>query len=126
MNLQKLKTLKNKEILKFYIIETSSAGYGFRKVRYNLYPNLSNPGSHSLGKKYDENDIWTQDISLDQWSKILQNDSYDFVYFQNVDIQFWNIYGSIFRGNMKDSSLWSIEHNEKEIYLIPLDNHQLF
>ena len=126
-NIKYLKKIKNKNILKFYVLEQGSSGYGFRKVRYFIYPNHSNPGSHSIGKKYSNEDKWTVDLSIDEWKKILINDNYDFIYFHTKDEKFWNEFGSAFKGKMNDSNLWVIKKNNfGQVEFEPLESSKIF
>ena len=127
IDLEHLQNLKNKQILKFYILELGESGYGFRKARYFIYPNHSNPGSHSIGNIYSEEDIWTQNLSLNEWSSVLQEQNYDFVYFLKKDNKFWNIYKSMFQGEIDDSDLWDVSTGEDDkVILKPLKNIKLF
>lgn len=82
---------------KVYFVCQNSSGYDYWVVRYNLtpVPVLATP-SWSLGPPYSAQDVWTVNISADEWEQTLVDGAYTYVYLYRVDDQFKGQFGSLF------------------------------
>lgn len=114
------RTLKNKKKRIYFIIQDSS-GYDYWVLKYVTRDNLSgiNTGfSWSLGKKYNDKDIWTKHISPKKWIKELTN-NYDYVYLYKVDEGFKEKYGVLFdkKENIDDNKLYKVNVKEEKLEL---------
>gem|GEM_PF-3818307 len=94
------KVIKTKTPLKskVYFVAQNTNGMEYWVTRYNVTDtntlNIDYNG-WSIGKPYNENDIWTRDISAADWSKLLRN-TYDYVFLYGVDDQFRQQFHSVF------------------------------
>ncbi|MFR5189969.1 MAG: hypothetical protein ACLTEH_01690 [Clostridia bacterium] len=50
----------------------------------------------NLGAPYFEGDIWTYDITVQEWEKKLIEESFDYVFIAKSDERFVQDYGSLF------------------------------
>jgi len=85
---QKL-TEKNSKIK---VIWQNSNGLEIGIIRYNLIPRFVRGGS--FGTKYNENDVWTNSISKDEFFDDLKQ--FDYLLLAYTDSNFWSLYGDIF------------------------------
>ena len=112
---------KNKKY-KFYIIVQNSSGLDKWILRYEIRDILKeiNEGFNwSLGEKYDDDDIWTLDISKKEFKSILFKEKYDYVFLYRVDKKFINRYGSIFDyKNIKSGQLYKVNRSSKKIEIV--------
>ena len=82
--------------------------------RYEMSPENKVPTwAWSLGDPYNEMDIWTSNISVEEFGLILRK--YDYIYLYNIDEQFLNKYWELFgfSQNVHDFSLWSINSDNQ-------------
>lgn len=81
---------------KIYFISQRSDGTDFRGVKYMVYPNhITNTEAWSLGGPFSEKDVWSVDLTAEQWMDMLQKD-YDYVALYKVDDTFVANYGGLF------------------------------
>lgn len=71
---------------------TNSGVYNW--IHYYIVPREVNFVNFSFGKQYDESDVRTINLSLEDLNG--QIDGYDYVYIDNADDAFYDIYGSMF------------------------------
>ena len=107
---------------KFYIIVQHSTGAEKWMLRYEIRDVLKeiNEGFNwSLGEKYNEGDIWTLDISKDEFKEILFKEDYDYVYLFNIDDKFINRYGSIFNySDIESGQLYMVNKENRTIEIV--------
>ena len=107
---------------KFYIIIQKSVGLEKWMLRYELRDILKemNEGFNwSLGEKYGENDIWTLDISKDEFEDTIFDEEYDYIYLYNVDEKFIERYGSLFKSTeIKNGQLYKVNRKKKTIDIV--------
>jgi hypothetical protein len=80
-----------------FIVYQRSAGRGFHIARYEIAPRPANKWFFSLGAPYYEGDIWTQPLTPEDWSKMLLEERFDYVFLERADEQFWTGFGALFR-----------------------------
>jgi hypothetical protein len=106
---------------KVYIIYQNSKGYHYHAFKYGLYPISSRAGNWSLGKPYYEGDVWTRDITIEQWSGGLKR--WDYVLLGNADARFWKDYGDLFvpAQNEEDVFLYKVTKKQsQQVQLLPV------
>ena len=77
---------------KIKVVWQSSNGLEIGIIRYNLIPRFVRGGS--FGTKYNENDVWTNSISKDEFFDDLKQ--FDYLLLAYTDSNFWSLYGDIF------------------------------
>lgn len=103
-------TSHTEENARIFIIAQHDTGLIKHKLTYLTLPRKYNGRYYSLGKPYDENDVWTTDISMEQWLTKLSG--YDYLYLCEVDDQFIDNYSGVFRSEdeIKNRNLFTIIH----------------
>ena len=79
-------------------------------LKYLTLPRNYNSYYYSLGEPYNEKDIWTEDLSEEQW--INEISKYDYLYLCEVDDQFTENYSGSFhsKNEIKNRQLFQIIH----------------
>lgn len=112
---------KNKKY-KFYIIIQNSTGGEKWMMRYELRDILKgmNEGfDWSLGEKYYDGDIWTLDISKDEFKNIIFDEKYDYIFLFQIDDKFIERYGILFNSDeIKSGQLYKVNKKKKTINLV--------
>lgn len=89
-----------KEVLKpgdkVYLIWQNTTGYEYWMSRYELAPAHSSMDPFSIGRKYSEQDAWTETLSVQDWSALLARN--DYLVIGRADDAFWAKYGRLFAG----------------------------
>lgn len=107
---------------KVYFISQNTTGFDYWVTRYQITPvKMSDGFSWSLGKPYSDKDLWTQDISVQQWAETLKKD-YTHVYLFKIDDQFKELYGSLFENvdSIKNDTLYVIDKTRTTIVIKPI------
>ena len=116
------KKIDKKKKYKFYIIVQNSSGIDKWILRYEIRDILKemNEGFNwSLGEKYDDDDIWTLNISKNEFKNILFKEKYDYVFLYRVDNKFINRYGSIFDyDKIKSGQLYKVNRSNNKIEIV--------
>ncbi len=119
-NYIKTKVDTNKKY-KFYVITQHDNGYKRWILRYSIrdiMSGINDKNGWSLGKPY-ENDIWTVDITKDEFYNILFEENYDYVFLYDIDNQFKELYSSIFNSEyLENGQLYKINRETKTIDLL--------
>ena len=112
---------------KVYIIyQNIGGGYEYHKLRYSISPIVTNLlYEWSLGPKYYDSDIWSLDLTKEEFEKKLIDEEFDNVFIAKIDKQFVDIYGSLINFDFKtnnyeelNNKLLKIEKiNENEVIL---------
>lgn len=101
---------------KIYIISQNTTGLDYHIINFLSTPYKISPGGWSIGDPYYEGDIWTKNISLDDWSNMLIN--YDYLYIHKTDEEFQLRYGELFIDEIVMETFYSIgKDNKDEIVL---------
>lgn len=112
---------------KVYIIyQNIGGGYEYHKLRYSISPIVTNLlYEWSLGPKYYESDIWSLDLTKEEFEKKLIDEEFDYLFIAKIDKQFVDIYGSLINFDFNtnnyeelNNKLLKIEKiNENEVIL---------
>ena len=95
----------------------------FHILRYSISPIVTNLlYEWNLGEPYYVGDIWTYDITVEEWADILKTQQYDYVFIAKSDERLQTEYGSIFEegtdfDNLENHLFKVIENTENEIEL---------
>lgn len=105
-----------------YFICQDSNGYEYQ-VSYYLATPVSLSYDYemgwSLGEPYSSKDVWTLDMTKDEWEKALIDGKYTYVYIYNADKQFRGIYGELFENpeGISDNTCYKIEKKNGHVIL---------
>ena len=112
---------------KVYIIyQNIGGGYEYHKLRYSISPIVTNLlYEWSLGPKHYESDIWSLDLTKEEFEKKLIDEEFDYLFIAKIDKQFVDIYGSLINFDFNtnnyeelNNKLLKIERvNENEVIL---------
>ncbi|MGL5350480.1 MAG: hypothetical protein ACRDA0_07965 [Cetobacterium sp.] len=120
---ENLKRVINKND-KLYFICQASNGYEYWVARYEYTPaHMIENWSWSIGEKYSAEDVWTQNITLDQFEENLKKATY--VYLYKIDEKFIEKYGDIFKEkNLRISTgdIFKIVNENGEFEFIKMNN----
>ena len=84
----------------YLIYQNIGGGYEYHKLRYSISPIVTNlMYEWSLGPKYYEDDIWSYDITKEEFEKKLIDEEFDYVFIAKIDKQFIEIYGDLIEEN---------------------------
>lgn len=86
---------KTPERSRIWFIQLGSYGMEAMILRYEVAPRIINNGEWSIGEKYFDGDVWTENLSLETFREHLE--TFDYMVFGNVDAKFIERYGSIFQ-----------------------------
>lgn len=103
---------------KIYFISEGSTGFEYWVTRFNALPNaFSDNFSWSLGSPQYEGDVWTIDVSVDDWKKILLEGRYTHIAIYTMNEYFRENYSSVFSDSstIYGNALYSI-NNETGLY----------
>ena len=107
---------------KFYIIVQNSEGYEKWVLRYEIRDILKkiNEGFNwSLGEKYGDNDIWTLDISKDEFINILIDENYDYLFLYRIDEKFIDRYENLFDSeNIESGQLYKVNKEKRVLEFV--------
>ena len=114
-----IKTIENNcsKDSKVYFLCRGDEGLDRLMVRYAVRPISVANSKWSLGKPYYEKDVWSTDISAQDWMDELIDEQYDFVAFRFVGKDFYDSYGELF----EDSSLLA----DDSIFRVDAENRKL-
>ncbi|MBQ8891791.1 MAG: hypothetical protein IJ068_02885 [Bacilli bacterium] len=117
-----IKSKLGKERKRLYFISQGSTGYDYWVLKFSARENIKgiNTGfSWSLGTKYYDGDIWTKEISSDEWYQELDQ-YYDYVYLYRIDEQFISEFGDLFENtnDIKNDNLYLIDKENKKLVIV--------
>lgn len=107
----------------YLIYQNIGASGNFHLLRYSISPIVTNLlYEWNLGEPYFEGDIWTYHITVEEWSQILKEQAYDYVFIAQSDERLKEEYGSIFAEgtdleNLENHLFRVVENTENEIEL---------
>ena len=107
----------------FLIYQNIGSSGDFHILHYSVSPIVTNLlYEWNLGKPYFEGDIWTYDITVEEWEQVLQEQEYDYVFIAKSDERLQTEYGSIFEEgtdfeNLENHLFKVVQNTENEIKL---------
>ncbi|MBO4834516.1 MAG: hypothetical protein J5483_00230 [Lachnospiraceae bacterium] len=106
-----------------YFICQDSNGYEYQVSYYLATPvklSYDYAMGWSLGTPYDEEDVWTLDMTAEEWEKALLDGNYTYVYVYNADKQFRALYGDLFENSsaISDNTCYKIEKKNGHVLLV--------
>lgn len=108
----------------YLIYQNNGGGYEYHKLRYSISPIVTNlMYEWSLGPKYYDSDIWSYDISKEQFVKKLIDEDFDYVFIAKIDEQFINIYGELIEGDYNLQNLETL--NNKLLKINRVNDNQI-
>ncbi|MGL5125793.1 MAG: hypothetical protein ACRC6U_07365 [Fusobacteriaceae bacterium] len=109
---------------KLYFICQKSSGYEYWVARYEYTPaHMIGSWNWSIGEKYSPSDIWTQNITLNQFEENLRKATY--VYLYKIDEKFIRNYGEVFNNNnikISSGDIFKIENRNEKMEFIKVNN----
>ena len=120
-NISRLNQVLNPEKDRVYFVSIADIGYDYWVARYSITPvHINDNLTWSIGEPYYEGDIWTQNISADEWSEQLF-DNYTYVYIFKTNDVFNQNYGQFFEnGVIQTDALYSIDKTNSTVMLKPV------
>lgn len=107
---------------KIWVIYQNTNGWECMMVRYDIVPRRMNGGggNWSLGDKYGPGDVWTTNLSKEEWSSQLLDEGYDYVYLAQTDDNFWSHYSELFKDPIgaKSHKLFRVELKDGSAQLV--------
>ena len=105
----------------YLIYQNIGGGIDYHVLRYSISPIVTNlMYEWSLGPKYNDNDIWSYDITKEEFVQKLINENFDYVFIAKIDKQFIDIYGDLIEGNYNENNFQDLEN--KLLKINPKDN----
>ena len=100
-----------------WVISEYTEGYEYWEMRYELMPSAVNDAYWSLGTPEDADDVWTADLSVQQWSDML--DGFDYVLVENTSDTFVDTYGEMFDdpGEVVNGALFAVSEHGGRVTL---------
>jgi hypothetical protein len=97
----------------YEIYSVMPANYGFKHyvMRYLLAPTASNNEGWSIGKKEGENDVYTADLTPEEWFSILRTQGYTYVLVTISDQEFWDQYRILF-------DMYSSDYSQPQLFKV--------
>lgn len=105
-----------------YFIAQNTAGYEYFMARYEYTPSHIIENEWSLGKKYSEEDIYTKNLTLEEFEKRLRDSTY--IYLYKIDESFNENYGSLFLESyptINNGDIFKIKLENEKIKLIKIN-----
>jgi hypothetical protein len=85
-----------------WVIVQNTSGYEDHITRYLMAPRTAQGSANdyrwSLGEPYSEGDIWTYNITPENWREEIIKMNYNYILVESADTKFWNTYGNLFCG----------------------------
>ena len=105
---------KTKENDKIHIISQGNDGSAFFTLSYLTSPRKYNIDNFSLGKQ-KENYIFIKEIKIKDFSKLLIEENYKYLYIQKIDENFIENYATMFKDkNPQEKNIYKIEKQNKD------------
>jgi len=103
-----------------HYICVGSDGFQHFVAYYELTPVMGSQWLHwSIGTPRSDGDVWTTDITLDEWKDMLR-DIYTYVYLERIDELFIKEFGGAFENieQIKNQSLFKVTERNGSIVLV--------
>ena len=117
-NVEKITQIVNRDE-RIFFIDQGGQGYSNLVANYIVYPIGigSSPYSYSIGPAKYNGDMWSYDVSPEEWEQTLL-DKYDYVFIFNSDEYLNEKFGYFFENSVAENrSLYRIKKDNKEIML---------
>jgi len=101
---------------KVFLVCEGSSGWERLVMRYELRPYTLSDKSGSIGRPFYDGDIWTRDVSPEQWFDELTGENCAYVQLFTINDYFSDTYGDLFEDN---------EVEEYTLYRVDADRHVL-
>lgn len=101
---------------KVFLVCEGSSGWERLVMRYELRPYTLSDKSGSIGKPFYDGDIWTRDVSPEQWFDELTGENCAYVQLFTINDYFVETYGDLFEDH---------EVEEYTLYRVDADRHAL-
>lgn len=94
---------------RIYFISQEDNGFDYWVVRYSARPNIFSSGNWSIGESFYDGDVWTQDMTADEWQAVLL-DGYDYVALYRVNDYFLQNFSGLFEDELtiENNSLYKV------------------
>jgi len=105
---------------RIHYIHQNSTSLELFIARYDITPvNVGEYSFTSLGTPYGAGDVYTKNITVDEWLEILQNE-YTYVYLNKIDEQFISEFGDAFEdpGRIQNMSLFRVTELNGRVILV--------
>lgn len=127
-----IKNLLGNKKKKIYFVVQNDNGYIYWRLKFACRENLKgiNVGyetqSWSLGEPYYDGDIWTLNLSSDNWLNLLLDNDFEYVYLYKIDDIFKNKYNNLFDNSeeIEDNRLYIVNKTQKKLVLCKEDNNE--
>ena len=112
-----------------YFICQNSDGQEYWFFRYAVTPVTTNAGGAgsaspwSIGEPYSPADVWTKEITCEEWQSILKEGHYNYVFLYRVDDQFTTRFRDAFEnpGEIQSQRLYKVETKDEVPMLRPIN-----
>ena len=120
-NISRLNQVLDPEKDRIYFISIADIGYDYYIAMYSLTPvHINDSIAWSIGQPYYEGDIWTANISAEEWSSLLI-ENYTYVYIFKTNEVFNQNYMQLFEnGIIHADTLYSIKKANNTVMLKPV------
>lgn len=99
-----------------YMISQGSTGYDFWALRYCSIPNYVKDGG-SIGSPCYEGDVWTENVSPEDWMQDLR-ENFGYVMLFSLNDDFKNRYNSVFEDNIIEGGLYRVNRENGKLSFI--------
>jgi hypothetical protein len=105
---------------KIYIITQGDSGHLKFLMKYTSVPSYVDAQYFSLGTSKYDGDLWSVDLSADEWSSLLTDNSYSFCFLHTIDDYFIDNYYKLFedKDSIKKGSLYKITQENDQVKLV--------
>lgn len=104
----------------YLIYQNIGGGLEYHQLRYCISPIVTNlMYEWSLGPAYMEGDIWSYDITKEEFEKKLIEEHFDYVFIAKSDKQFLDIYGELFDASINKNEI------ENKIFKVVNQNNKI-
>lgn len=104
---------------KIYFISQCDSGFDHVIFKSLAYPAQVSPSSYSIGQPCGPDDVWTTNLSVDQWQDQLIA-GYSYVVVAKSNKAFWDKFGSLFSvEQMADPSIFRVDGENRKLVYIP-------
>ena len=108
---------------KIWFVSQENSGYDYHITRYNVRPRvIDNLYSWSIGVPFYDGDMWTKEMSVDEFKDTLINNNYKYVAIYNTNDYFNQTYSSLFENPEEISNNSVFKLNSKTKVLERVDS----
>lgn len=102
-----------------YYISQGDHGYDRLVMAFCVRPKWIS-GNSSIGSAFTEDDIWTVELTTDEWLTILSEEDYDYVAIHKLNDAFYEYYSELFDDvtDIKEDCLYSFDRSNNKLRLV--------